>query len=231
MISLFSRRWFVLILSIPIGLFAQSETPVFWEQNLLVNHQWKQRWSLNSGLSYRALVASDLSNFKSGLYSKHIQASINTGLDVGFYGKLSVGLMYRFNNIERAQNKNELRLVQQYSFGKKYNAIRLVHRLRVDERIIDNMVTFRPRYRFSFDFPLGGLRVDPEEWYLVFSSEILANFTHRLNPQWDQRITVRLGHQWNRNLKIELHGNYRWEDYFNTTQNRLFVRTALIYKI
>ncbi|MEL6809937.1 MAG: DUF2490 domain-containing protein [Bacteroidota bacterium] len=218
------------LLCCPLTGWTQAEDPILWQSRFTLNYKLNYDWSLNFNTTYRSTLLEDYdSPFQ--LTTEHLQLSHNTSYTVGFYGKVAAGVMYRFNTIKDDTNENELRFTQQYSYAKRFNAFRWVHRFKTDQRIRKSNTQYRFRYRISADFPLSGLKVDPKEFYLILSTETVFNTSARLNPAWDQRFTGNIGYQWAKQLKIQLGLEYRTEDYLRAIKRRSFINTTLFYSM
>ncbi len=225
------RILLLFIVLVPLGLYSQENTSLLWEQTMDFNYKLNYRWSFNFGAGFRGELSDDISEESVELQPKHFQVSHNSTYNVGFFGKIGAGIMYRWNSIEDIRNDDEVRLTQQYSHARRYNALRIVHRLKTDQRILDNSTTHRFRYRISIDFPLSGLRVDPREFYVVLSTESLLNSAKQIRPEWDQRITLRLGLQIFKGTRLQLDAEYRWENYTGSTDRRIFIKTGWVQQI
>ena len=223
----------ILCLSLLSCLLASSQegTEFTIEKSAAVNYAITPRWNIQGGTTYRNTLTESLSNEAIAWNSKHIQFSANTAYEVGFYGKLGGGILYRFNSIETKDNENEVRLTQQYSYAKRYNGFRIGHRIKLDQRLRTSKNTHRIRYRISSDFPLNGESLDVGELYAVLSTESIFNTGKKESPAWDQRFTIGLGNQLFKKVKLQLNAQYRFENYLISTQNRLFVTTQLYYKL
>lgn len=205
-----------IVLCIFLGVnLCYSQTPGLWETELAVNTKINNRWSLNLGTSNRNTFSNDLGNTPLQLKTNHLQFEINTAYEVGFYSKLGAGVMYRFNTIANKNAENELRITEQFSLAKYYNALRMVHRFKWDQRIKTSETVHRFRYRFSTDFPLQGLQLDPQEFYLILSTETLLNAGASIKPAWDQRVVTALGYQLSKPIKLQFDVEYRVEDFVN----------------
>ena len=230
MILSFSKRLLFCVFFCCSLLKAQDNTALLWENEIDINAKLSETISLNVGTAYRNELSQGLTNTSFDYLSKHLQFSTNVSTIVGFYGKFSGGVMYRFNTVESSSNENELRLSQQYSYGKRFNSIRVVHRVQLDERIWSSTTVWRARYRLSGDLPLNGLQLDKGEFYLVVSTESLLSVSSESTPEWDQRFTIALGNQLTDKIKLQLDAEYRIEDYYAAISKRIFVVTGLIYK-
>ena len=131
--------------------------------------------------------------------------------DIGYHLTDHVKLFLGYDFFEQPQpgENSENRVWQQLGITYHAGDLRIANRLRVEERIIENVdgVTVRARYRLRLSHPLA----DPD-WRLIASNEIFANLNHepggpdegfdqnRLFGGVGYRITPRLrletGYQW-----------------------------------
>ncbi len=228
MISLFSKVLLGVFLWLSFLGVAQDGTTLLNQSSIKLNIKTETRWSYNFGTEYRTLLTESIGNSPLKFDSQHLEFSHNTSYEVGFYATLSLGVMYRFRNPFEANKGNELRVSQQYSYAKPFNAIRIGHRIKVDERIYDSETVIRTRYRIALDAPLSGLKLDTKEFYGVISTEALSSFSEKAKPEIDQRFTLGLGYQLYKNMKLQGDVEYRFENYFNTTEQRMFLNLGLI---
>jgi hypothetical protein len=231
MTSLFSKLILGTILCVGFLGVAQENTTLLHQSSVKLNVKTETRWSYNFGTEYRALLAETIGKSSLKLDSQHLEFSHNTSYEVGFYATLSLGVMYRFINPFENDKGNEFRVSQQYSYAKPFNAIRLGHRIKVDERIYKNETVVRTRYRIAIDAPLSGLKLDAKEFYGVLSTEALSSFSKKAKPEIDQRFTLGIGYQLYKNTKLQGDIEYRFENYFNSTEHRLFLNFGLIFSM
>lgn len=101
------------------------------------------------------------------------------------------------------------RSIQQLSGVQRLPNFRLGHRLRTDQTFVQDADTeFRLRYRLSAEFPLGGQRVDNQEWYIIGSYENLGKLEGG-TVDWEKRLVGGLGYNFNPQHKIEFGFDYR----------------------
>ena len=228
MTSFYSNiSWFLVFCSFS----CLSQTSGLWDSEIALNTKLNSRWSLNANIGNRNLLTTYLGSEAFHFTARHIQAGINTAYEIGLYTKLGGGMMYRWNTLGDSDAENELRTTQQFSMARHYNALRIVHRWKADQRFKGSQLEHRLRYRFSTDFPLQGLSLDVNELYLLFSTESIFNFGKDINPMWDQRLNTGLGFQLSKPIKLQLSLQYRWEDYIGATNHRMFVNTQLFYSL
>ncbi len=139
---------------------------------------------------------------------------------------VALGLMYRFRNVFE-DNSNELRFTEQYNITHQPIVIRFGHRFRWEQRIIPSFTIHRFRYRFSIDTSLQGEKLDIGEAYIVGNWENLLSVTRANKPQYDQRFTLNLGWLIHAKMKIQFGVEYRFEDYFEETQQVAFFLSTL----
>jgi hypothetical protein len=210
--------------------FGQNNTTTLWESKFNLNGAFSDKLSFNTGIEYRSVISTNFIDEPIILDSQHIQIGANLGYKVGFYGNIGGGVMYRVNKLDSNSKLGELRLTQQYSVANRFYSLRIVHRLKTDQRIFRITTLYRFRYRISADFPLSGLKLDPGEFYMVASTESILNVFRRIKPEWDQRFVVGVGNQINKRIKLQLDTEYRLEAYNIATEKRLFLATNFIYR-
>ena len=119
--------------------------------------------------------------------------------------KLSVGYQYRLDG----GNKNHNRLIQQLTYVQKVTAAILGHRLRLDQTLFSEASRnlYRVRYRFSAKFPLTGQSIQPGEYYLLTSNELLIG-TQNGQQEVENRLVCSLGFYFGERAKLE--GGLDW---------------------
>ncbi len=189
-----------------------------------LNLAWNNngRWSYNTAIEQRNILVN-------GVQGLHVQAAQFASYDLGFYTQLGAGVMYRevFDN----QRPEELRFTEQFVHARKYNALKIAHRLRWDQRIRGTDLTHRWRYRFSGSMPLNGESINTREWYVTASAEALFIAQHLKKPGYDQRVALGLGTAILKKMKIQLVTEYRWEDYTQDLEKSLFLNLGLYYSL
>lgn len=193
---------------------AQPSINVSWNNNA--------RWSFNSAIEQRNLI-------ENGINGLHLQAAQFASYDIGFYTQIAAGVMYR--EVFDDQRPEELRFTEQFVYVRKYNSLKLAHRLRWDQRIRGTELTHRWRYRFSGSLPLNGGNIDAREFYLTASVETLFIAQAREKPGYDQRVSLGIGIALTRKLKIQLVTEYRWEDISQDLEKSLFFNLGVYYSL
>ncbi len=139
---------------------------------------------------------------------------------------VALGVQYRFKEAFEGK-ENELRFTQQYNFTKRPFSLRYGHRFRTEQRITASNFIHRFRYRFSLDFPLKGERLDVGETYLVSNWESLLSAGKKINPEYDQRLTLQLGWFLSDTFKLQVGTEYRLEDATEDQHHILFFLSTL----
>lgn len=117
---------------------------------------------------------------------------------------LGYGYIYSENYISDTQQINnvEHRIYQQYIHKHNLGKLSLQHRLRWEERIIEDDFKMRGRYFLSLNYPLSQKAFAPKTFYLSAYNEIFLvpyEETYERN-----RIYGALGFVFSKNLKMEL---------------------------
>ena len=213
-------RWAIFLL-FPICCFSQVDE-VLVDPSLTFSFQQGSRWGFNTILNQRSVI------YEKG-EALHVQAAQFVTYEIGFYSQLGVGVMYR--ELFDEDRPEELRTTQQYVFARKYNALKIAHRGRWDQRWRADRLTHRWRYRLSSSLPLNGLRTDSSEFYLTGSWETLFIAENGATPEFDQRFSIGLGQQVNKNIKLQLVTTYRIEDFTAASERLLFLELGLYYSL
>ncbi|PQB05811.1 hypothetical protein BST85_13575 [Aureitalea marina] len=209
---------------------AQSD-PFVWQPEIDVNYQLNPDWNFNMGISYRSQVDFELRRFDGEISSSHIQWDAKANYRTGFRSHIGMTSMYRINQIADRQAENEFRLSEAYALDISFGKFSLGNRLQADQRFRFSTTLFRFRYQLSLDFPLSGERLDPGEFYTIFSTESLLTTASVIRPLWDQRFTGALGYELNKQWKLQLNFEFRAEGYNRGLIQRYFLYTRVIYAI
>ena len=211
-----------LFLLFPFTSFSQIIDDVIVEPTLNVSWHNNARWSFNSAISER-------NSTQDSFEALHIQASQFASYEVGFYSQIGVGIMYR--ELFDDSRPEEVRFSEQYVYTRKYNALKITHRVRWDQRLRGERTTHRWRYRLSSSLPLNGLAADASELYLTASIETLFIAERDNRPAYDQRFSLGIGRKISNNLKLQLVTEYRFEDFTAGTDRLLFLYLGVYYSI
>lgn len=223
-----SSRLLLILIFLLVGATSQSQNfAISAEPDISLNIDRPNRWSFNFGITNRDLLYFDgTSQFNVNF----IELSHFTSYEVGFYGKLSLGLRYRFNELFEDTVEDEIRITQQYSRSRKYNALKVAHRFRFEQRFRE-LTVYRGRYQFSVEFPLDGERIDQNEYFLVMSTEALLSLAKEDKPELGQRFDISLGKDIGNGNKVDLGLQYRLEDYNLKPFHSLFLLGGLTISI
>jgi hypothetical protein len=224
-----------LLLSVCTLLFGvvvlAQEKPFLWQPEVDLNYQLDAHWNFNFQTSFRSTWDFELQTFDTEIQGNHIQFSGRVNYRNDFDHHIGIGFMYRINRLGGRPNLNEYRLTETYSIDNRYPTFRIGHRFMADQRFFPNRTVWRFRYRPSIDFPWNGDRVDPGEFYSIFSTEALLSVSEDRKPLWDQRFTAVVGNKIGQNTNLQLGLEYRTEGYNIGLLQRFFMYTRLIYSI
>lgn len=202
---------------------AQEDFTVLLEPEFSLNIDSPNRWSYNFGLSNRDLI---YANEESIFEVRHVEITHFSSYEIGFYSKISLGFRYRFREAFNENLEDEKRFIQQYGHSRKYNALKIAHRVRLEERFRE-YTTFRARYEFSVEMPLSGLRIDQKEFFLVADSEALWSMGKFEKPSFEHRIGLSIGNDISKKTKATLGLEFRYTDYTNQPESELFIQTGI----
>lgn len=206
---------------------AQNHFETLGETAFAVNHKVSSNYSINFSVRDRYYV---YQNQSFNVTNRQIDLVHFSTLKLNHNHSLSFGLQYRFRDVFDGRS-NEIRLTQQFNYTKKNRAIRFGHRVRFEQRILDQTTILRLRYRFAMDFPLNGEKLNVGEKYLVATTEALLSKSDPLESELDQRTTAQIGWLITEKLKLQFGLGYRFEAISPNTKEKLFVLTSAIMKL
>lgn len=194
------------------------------ENNLAINYALNS-WKFNTSFGHRAIreKVGESSNNKLAFmeFNQFVTRKINPDLTI------SIG--YKYRDINNDSEEIEHRLTQQVALIHYNNHIRLVSRLRLEQRFRDQFI-HRYRYRFSMDMPLSGLKLDSKECYLVASNEIVVQRSSSSN-RVDNRFSAGVGYVFSALAKLQLDFTHRVESINKKAEQIPFLTTSLIFNI
>ena len=131
-------------------------------------------------------------------------------LKINPFWKVSGGYQYR---LEGGGGTNSHRSIQQVAYVQRRRRVRLGHRLRTDQTYLPNEATeVRLRYRLSVELPLSGESVDPGEFYLLLSDELIGSHQSGTG-EVENRLVGSLGRYFSKQAKLEGGLDYRTDRY------------------
>lgn len=224
----FYIRYFILFCFFLGSISLFSQTPSFrWEGGFSMNHKFNHKWTLNTQIlareTFNQFGSEDISATTDRMESK-------TFITYSLFNqrKVSLGYMYRSLDPFRKGRGYEHRISQQFAFLSKIISYRIAHRIIAEERIFKNDFIFRLRYRFSYDQPLEGEILDPGEWYLVFSNELLFSFESG-DQALQNRLSAGIGKLFKKNQKLQFSLTSRNSDLINSEESHILQFKSVFY--
>ena len=219
---------FLIFLMVPTIHWAQDNLTGYWNPQVAINYDVTPNYSHNFSIENRSFFYRD----------SDVQLTVRQ-MDVNHFSNLRTrdnqsigfGIKYRLRNLFNNEANNELRLTQQFNVTFKKGSIRYGNRFRAEQRITRENTVHRFRYRYAVDFPLMGENLDVGEPYLVISTESLLSVGKSMTPEYDQRITPKLGWVLSPTTKFQIGGEYRAENYTGSLENELFFLTELVLSL
>ncbi|WP_299128226.1 DUF2490 domain-containing protein [uncultured Winogradskyella sp.] len=208
-------------------LFAQQDFEGLGETSLTLNHKINSKYKINFSVRSRYFMYQD-SNFN--FENRQLDVVHFSTLNLDYNHSLGLGIQYRFREVIDG-GTNELRLTQQFNYTKTNGAMRFGHRLRFEQRILEDVTILRSRYRFALDIPLKGEKLNGGELYLICAMEALLSHSKVNQPELDHRTTSHLGWLLSEALKLQLGLEYRFEAINNSTEQKLFILSGLILRV
>ena len=121
---------------------------------------------------------------------------------------LGYGYILSQNYIPATDDKfdiNEHRIYQQYIAKHGFSVSSVQHRLRFEQRFVEDDFALRFRYFLAFNVPLNNKAMDENTWYLSIYNELFLNVQEEGDDFFDRdRLYGGLGYKLNKKLRFEL---------------------------
>ncbi len=220
---------FLIFIFYASNTFGQGERLLVWESGAFVTYQPFKSWKFNSSIVQRTSTFSS----PEGNTNEFSYLEINQMVSRKLNPWISTALGYKFRSNDPVDELSsfEHRITEQLGWVHLERRARLVSRLRVEQRIADDSFAQRQRYRISIDMPLSGEKLDPKEFYLVFSNEILYQIEWSDRNSWSDRIGGTLGYLLSQSLRLEVNFIHRIEDFNFAPEGTPFIHTNLLIKL
>ena len=221
------NRLILLLFSIStLHAFGQSRQGA-WESNAAFNYGFK-KWKFNSSIGHRTTRLKQIEGHSNQFAFWEVNQFISRSVNARFTG--SLGYKYRILNPSDSESGVEQRLTQQLAFVHTNQRIRILSRLRIEQRFFDDEFQHRYRYRLSMDMPLSGYKIDIREFYFIASNEALIEFIDSKSGL-DNRISLGLGYVASNLYKVQIDFTQRLERLNEKVDYIPFVHTSLIFNL
>ncbi len=184
--------------------FSQIETQLGFLPKINTSTKLTKSVKWVNSIESRELVYNDQWKLTHSLIDIASIFSFKTSIDQS----LNIGYLIRFRDGQVIH-----RILQQYNFVNLQDNHRTAHRIGFEQEFFkDQSTRFRTRYRFTYEKPLNGNKIDLEEFYLKLGAETLYNFT---TEDLEFRLLPYLGYQITKKNKVELGIDTRLNGFLN----------------
>jgi len=208
-------------------LLAQDNFALLGEPAFAINTELSYKYQMNFGLRSRHLL---YSGENLSLNTRQVDLMHFSTLKLDLRHSISFGVMYR-NRSAFEDLGDEFRLTQQVNIIKRRGSSRFGHRLRIEQRLFENLSILRVRYRFAYDRPLNGPSLDLGETYCVQYVEAVTNYSENFTPFYDLRLTSQIGWLLTKYLRLQAGLEYRLDSLNQQLVHRVFILTTAILKV
>lgn len=209
------------------------KTRFVWEGGAALNYKVTDNWSFNTSIGKRSVWSTVETNADEDFSGELTFLEINHFATYRFNPSLkaSAGYKYRWRDPTEGFGEYEHRFTQQVAYTHFKEIVRLVSRLRLEQRIRNESFAMRYRYRLSADLPLSGQTLDAREFYLVGSNEILFEAVDVEEDTWESRTSASIGYLFDPNFKLEISFTYRLENFTGSIEDFLFINTGVFINL
>ncbi|MGV6830640.1 MAG: DUF2490 domain-containing protein [bacterium] len=208
-------------------LLGAQENPLLLEPIVAINYDANDSYKLNFSFGSRSYIVND-KNFT--YQQRHLEINHFSTLKLNPFRSISIGLKYR-NRDWFESSSNEFRLTQQFNSNNALRVGRIGHRIRNEQRFFNDKTVFRVRYRFAYDVPLNGTKLDVGEAFLVGYSESLQSFSKKDTPETGQRFALLIGWSITKNSKFQIGVEQRFGNIWNDVETSTFILSQYAIKL
>lgn len=211
---------------------SQSGRPKFaWEAATSLNYSYSDRWSFYTSIGKRSLWVE--TDDEDGLDGNFLFIDLDQFATYKLSRNFTVSGGYKYRRFDPFEDTEdyEHRATQQLGWVHFQRTLRLVSRVRLEQRFSNLSFAHRYRYRLSGDLPLSGENLDQREFYMVLSNELLYERVDNDLNTWENRIAVSLGYLFNTKWKVELQLEYRLDDLSRSVEDVPFIHTRAFYRL
>lgn len=208
------RPLFSLLLILCAGsrMMAQSSYRLGALSGINLNKNISTDWELNFQAEARHLFKERSVEEESPLTYTYVHTDLSAGVarKTGLNNTVAAGYQLRIREQLLIH-----RTAQQFTIARSYSTYRLAHRFAADQTFSGEEATeIRFRYRLTFEIPLNGQVVDPEEFYFKLNNEGLHNFRSSAYDL-EFRTVPSFGYVFTDTNKLELGLDYRVDGFIN----------------
>ena len=210
-----------------------TKTRFVWEGGTSLNYKVSDNWSFNTSVGKRSVWSTaeinGVEQFEGHL--SFLELDHFSTYRINPATRASLGYKYRWRDPSEGLGEYEHRITQQVAYTHFKEVVRLVSRLRLEQRIRNESFAMRYRYRISADLPLSGETLNAREFYLVGSNEVLFEAVDVEEDTWEIRTSGSIGYLLNSDLKVELSLTYRMENLTRSIDDFLFINTGIFINL
>ncbi|MBE0662440.1 MAG: DUF2490 domain-containing protein [Bacteroidales bacterium] len=217
---------FLLPSVIPAQKFVKSSA---FSPDLAINFKLNEDYFLNTKIeAFHYFVERDVndspiwvSNFDGTDFQLFLTKRLNP------YNRVSLGYQYGFEPNDPGSH----RIIQQFSTISRPRNLTIGHRLRSDQTFYqEESFKLRLRYRFSLEVPLQGQALDPGEFFLLASEEVLFDYQDS-TVGFENRLVFNIGYMIKPSQKLQFGFDLRSENGQLFTNNTLLVKLGWIVNL
>lgn len=209
-------------------LWSQEDLSLLLQPSISLNYKvtgsYAHNFSIAQRLSYLNLGEETLS-------VRNLDLSHFSNVKLGVHPSVGIGVLYRFREAFEGENTDELRFTEQFNYVTRNHSVRFGHRIRTEQRMFSSQTLHRFRYRFALDGPLQGRKLDPGELYWITGLEGLLTAGKGIEPIYSLRTSGWLGYLANSAIKIQVGGEYRIVNLWDSNRPVLFLLTSLVVNL
>ena len=223
------RIFFIVFILIgTVAGMAQEKFTGYYEPYLKLEYDVTKRYSHGFTVDNRTYWYDD-EDFRARV--KQLDLAHFSSLALNDKNALALGLQYRFEENFGADEEDELRFTEEYTYTTRPKAVEFEHRVRAEQRFTPSSTSHRFRYNFGVSRSFKGAKIDAGEAYLMADLETLLTVANASGPEYEQRVGAGIGWALTDFAELEVVTEYRIADFTRDLGHELFLVTGLNFDL
>ncbi|KAB1068338.1 DUF2490 domain-containing protein [Tamlana haliotis] len=219
-----NRTLFIIFILGWFKVFAQDSSAVLGETSVILIHPISKKYTADLTVRSRYFLY-DPPSWQ--LRQQQVDLNLFSNYIIDKKHIVSLGIYYRYRTLFDT-GRSEVRLTEKYNYITYNQKIRYRHKIRTEQRFLEDLTIFRQRYLFEVGTPLKGDTFDVGETYFTGSIEGLLSLSTETETITSLRTIAQIEWKLTTTFKVKTGLEYRLYDFNQEAYSRLFFLTSAV---
>ncbi|MDO6760604.1 DUF2490 domain-containing protein [Tamlana sp. 2_MG-2023] len=203
---------------------AQNNSAFLGETSVLLIHPFTKKYSVDFTVRSRYFLYEPPGWI---YYQQQVDVYHFSNYIINNKNVVSLGVYYRNRDVFDT-GRSEIRLTEKYNYITHNQQIRYRHKIRIEQRFLEDITIFRQRYLFEVGTPLNGDTFDVGETYLTGSIEGLLSLSPNTSTTTSLRTNALVAWKISTTFKVRAGLEYRLNAFNEEAYSRLYFLTSAV---